>query len=241
MPKMLVVNASPHGEKGITGIIQKAFVEGAVAAGAEVDEVFLNKKKINPCIGCFTCWIKTPGKCVFKDDQAALIEKCNWCDILVLATPLYVDGMTAQAKIFLDRLIPCAKPEFIILDDHCRHPQRIDKEWKFVLISGCGFYEMDNFEALQHHCERICLNFHAQYAGHVLRPHAHILEFADMLPEETSRCLNAINKAGEEVCLHGKISDGIMTEASAPIVPRSAYVNAVNVHWDQELSKIKQK
>ena len=101
---------------------------------------------------------------------------------------------------------------------------------------------MDNFEALQHHCERICLETSSpDTAGHVLRPHAHILEFSEMLPEETSRCLNAINKAGKEVCLHGKISDEIMAEASAPIVPRSAYVNAVNVYWDQELSKIKRK
>lgn len=241
MPNILIVNGSPHGGKGITGILQKAFVEGAVSAGAHVDEIFLNKKKISPCLGCFNCWIKTPGKCVIKDDQAGLLEKCAWSDILVLATPLYVDGMSAQTKTFVDRTVPLAEPEFVLLDDHCRHPSRVKKEWKFALISGCGFHELDNFEALVHHCKRMCINFHAKYCGHVLRPHAHILEFSEMLPNEIKKCLDAVRKAGEEISLHGEISEKVMAEVSAPIVPRAAYINAVNVYWEQELSKIKEK
>jgi hypothetical protein len=42
-------------------------VEGMQEAGAEVEVVNLREKKIKNCIGCFTCWTKTPGKCLQKD------------------------------------------------------------------------------------------------------------------------------------------------------------------------------
>lgn len=63
---ILVVNGSPRGKQGNTYILQEAFMRGAVSAGARVEEVFLKSKKISPCIGCMSCWIKTPGKCVQK-------------------------------------------------------------------------------------------------------------------------------------------------------------------------------
>ena len=32
--------------------------------------ITLRQKKINYCCGCWDCWVKTPGECVFKDDIA---------------------------------------------------------------------------------------------------------------------------------------------------------------------------
>lgn len=241
MTKILFVNASPLGRNGMTHILQKAFLEGAQKAGAQIEEVFLAKKDIKPCRGCFSCWIKTPGKCVIKDDQAELLEKCLWSDLLVLATPLYVDGMTAQCKTFVDRLIPLAHPEFILENDHCRHPQRFDRKWKFLLVSNCGFYEKDNFDALVFHCQRMCLNFHAEYVGHILRPHGPIMQYADMLGAQIAKIIEAVRGAGEEVARSGKLSEDTMTAASAPIIPRSAYIEGVNVYWKQELAKIQKQ
>ncbi len=237
--RILFVNASPLGKNGITYKLQKAFIEGAQKAGAQVEEVFLAKKDIKPCRGCFNCWIKTPGKCVIRDDQAELLEKCLWSDILALGTPLYVDGMTAQCKTFVDRLIPLAEPDFVLEDDHCRHPSRLDRRWKFLLVSNCGFYEKDNFDALIFHCKRMCQNFHAEYLGHILRPHGPIMHYSEMLTGEIVRITDAVREAGQEITRTGQLSEDTMTAISAPILPRSAYMEGVNVYWKQELAKLK--
>jgi len=53
-------------------------------AGAEVEIVNLRKKTIKSCIGCFTCWTKTPGKCIHKDDMTnELFPKWLKSDLVV--------------------------------------------------------------------------------------------------------------------------------------------------------------
>ena len=70
--KVIALNSSPRGE-GIskTGMLLDALVEGMREAGAEVETIHLRQKKINNCIGCYTCWTKSPGVCVHKDDMTA--------------------------------------------------------------------------------------------------------------------------------------------------------------------------
>lgn len=231
---ILVVNGSPLGKKGNTYLLQEAFVKGAIEAGATVEEVFLNSKKIKPCLGCYTCWVKTPGTCIIKDDQEDLLKKCDRADTLVLATPLYVDGMTSQTKTFVDRLIPVAKPEFMLVEGHCRHPSRGDGFKNLLLISNCGFHELDNFDALVMHCRRISLNMHAQYLGHILRPHGPLVRYRDLMPETVDGILREITRAGMEIVTSGKLSQATMDAVSAELVPKDMYMQTVNAHWLME-------
>ena len=88
--KILAVNGSPRGPRGNTDCVLQPFLEGAREAGAETETVYLKDKQINTCLGCFTCWTKTPGVCVHKDDMPELLDKLREADIVVHATPLYV-------------------------------------------------------------------------------------------------------------------------------------------------------
>jgi multimeric flavodoxin WrbA len=234
---ILVVNGSPRGKAGNTYLIQEAFVRGALERGALVEEVFLRDARIKPCLGCFNCWIKTPGECAIKDDQAGLLERVRSTDLMVLATPLYVDGMSGQTKVFVDRLVPLALPEFILVDGHCRHPSRTQGLGNFLLISNCGFHELDNFDALVMHCKRMCLNLHAKYLGHLLRPHGPLLQYRDMMPKEIDQVLAAAEQAGREVVDSESLSGGTMDRFSADIVPQDTYVSIVNSYWRQEQEK----
>ncbi|MBM3298799.1 MAG: flavodoxin family protein [Deltaproteobacteria bacterium] len=103
--RILLVNGSPLGKKGVTYVLQEAFVRGVTKAGAEVEQVFLNKKKIRPCRGCFSCWIKTPGRCIIRDDQADILEKVRWAEVFVLATPSL--SMECQDRQRSSSTVPC--------------------------------------------------------------------------------------------------------------------------------------
>ena len=157
--KVIAINSSPMMGNGNTALVLDPFLEGVREAGAEVELFYTKTLDINPCQGEFNCWLKTPGRCFQQDDMQMLLPKLASADVLVLATPVYVDGITGPMKNLLDRIIPLAEPFFELRDGHCRHPGREgSSSAKVVLVSNCGFWELDNFDPLLVHMQAICKN-----------------------------------------------------------------------------------
>jgi multimeric flavodoxin WrbA len=71
----MAINGSPRKEKSSTYHILGPLLERRRAAGATTILAHLGHLQIKPCLGCFLCWVKTPGKCVQKDDLAAVLER----------------------------------------------------------------------------------------------------------------------------------------------------------------------
>ena len=166
MVQVLAINSSPLMDKGNTALILNPFLEGMKEAGAEVELVYTKILKINPCQGEFNCWHKTPGKCFQEDDMQMLYPKLREADIWVLATPVYVDGLSGPMKNLLDRGIPLVQPTFELRDGHCRHPLREgSRRGQVVLVSNCGFWEPDNFDPLIVHVKASCKNLNREFAG----------------------------------------------------------------------------
>lgn len=107
--KVLVLNGSPKGEKSNTLNITKAFLDG-FSADTEVEYITVKKETIKPCMGCFSCWSRTPGECVIKDDMQKIYEKINSADIIIESFPLYFFGMPSQMKALTDRCLPYMLP-----------------------------------------------------------------------------------------------------------------------------------
>ncbi len=230
--KILAVNGSPTKKKGMTDITLDLFLKGAQKKGAVTEKIYLQNKKINYCAGCFNCWIKTPGKCIHKDDMTELLEKVESTDILIIATPLYVDGMTAQTKTFLDRLIPLVEPEFEMVEGHYRHAKRLDNIPSVVLMSVCGFYEMDNFDGLVDHVKRMTKNFRSDYIGAVLRPFSYTLVMEELFPEEVQKIKEAIEKAGEELVTDRKFNPETLEKAAYTPLGAEDSLAGANMFWD---------
>ncbi len=95
--------------------------------GATVKTVILREQKITPCTGCFKCWIKTPGRCVLKDDAEAIAQKYIGADYIILATPLILGYFSALMKNALDRSIPLMHPHLEEVDEEIHHRKRYDR------------------------------------------------------------------------------------------------------------------
>ena len=101
--KIVVINSSPHSEKESTSrYLAQKFIEGAQSAGHEIFTFDAANEKTNPCRGCNHCGMD--GECIFDDAiSKTLMPKMLEADLLVLVTPLYYFGMSAQLKTIIDR------------------------------------------------------------------------------------------------------------------------------------------
>lgn len=227
--KVLAINSSPNMDKGNTALVLGPFLEGMKEAGAEVELFYTKKLKINPCQGEFDCWLKTPGTCFQQDDMQMLLPKLAEADVRVLATPVYVDGVSGSMKGLLDRIIPLAHPLFELRDGHCRHPLREGvRAGRLVLVSNCGFWEMDNFNPLLVHVEAVCRNLRSEFAGALLRPHGPALKVMMEMGLPVDDVLAAAKAAGRQLVEEGRMSPEALKTVNRDLLPLEMYVRMVN-------------
>lgn len=98
--KMLVVLGSPR-KKGNGETLARKVAEAVEQDGGTVDYIRLNDLNIRPCQGCGGC--DKTGSCVIKDDMTAVYEKVDEADRILLVSPVYFYGLSAQCKAFGDR------------------------------------------------------------------------------------------------------------------------------------------
>jgi multimeric flavodoxin WrbA len=115
MKTLFDLRESPDGE--IYKDLQKLYNE-------PLNIVRLGEHPITPCIGCWSCWVKTPGRCVMKDQMAENYPNYVNSDTVVLLMDTAQGFINHQAKAFLDRTIPHYHPYIEIVDGECHHVAR---------------------------------------------------------------------------------------------------------------------
>jgi multimeric flavodoxin WrbA len=81
-------------------MIQEA-LRGAASQGAVTDYIRLNDLQIIPCQACGQA--PEIGYCIFHDGMDKVYERFDWCDSIVIGSPIYFDSVSAQTKLFIDR------------------------------------------------------------------------------------------------------------------------------------------
>jgi len=102
MGKSIVVLSGSPRQNGNTARLAEAFVEGAKAAGKDVSLFRAAELQIGGCRGCGHCF-KNQGVCIQKDDMPPVLAALRKADALVLASPVYYFGVSAQIKLAVDR------------------------------------------------------------------------------------------------------------------------------------------
>jgi NAD(P)H-dependent FMN reductase len=107
MTRVLAINGS-YRDDGITDQIVETMAQAVAAAGGEIEVVQLRNYPIEFCLNCRECTQHpgtAPGQCVHSDGMAALIDKIEFADAYILASPTNFSSVTAVFKRFMERLV----------------------------------------------------------------------------------------------------------------------------------------
>lgn len=97
---ILIFNGSPRKHDN-TDLLLEQIERGIVRAGHKAEHIHLAHLVIHPCTGCGHC--ENEGECIFKDDMTLLYRKIDAANRIVIGSPIYFYGVTAQTKAFIDR------------------------------------------------------------------------------------------------------------------------------------------
>ncbi len=149
---ILILTGSPR--KGSnTDMLAKAFSDGA-SKRHSVETVSVNDYKVNACIGCNSCFTREGNKCFQNDQMAEIYAKMANADMLVIASPVYFYGISAQLKNIIDR---------------CHTPMRKDFNIKsLALLLVAGSSKPCVFDAIIKQYELILDYFHFEDKGRIL-------------------------------------------------------------------------
>jgi multimeric flavodoxin WrbA/putative sterol carrier protein len=241
--KVLALNGSPRMKASSTYCIMKPFLEGMEAAGAETEVIHIRKLHLEHCIGCYTCWVHTPGVCIHNDDMAGALEKFDHADMVIFGTPLYHFTMSGIMKDFIDRTLPRLEPWLIphpYVAGVTAHPERVHKPDKMFLISACGFPEFDHFESLVATFKHIGRMENWEYVGEILRPGAEPLRHRSWQGLFT-HYYDLVRQAGEQVVRKGRIADELQAELHKDLFPggKQAFYDMSASYWEERMDHFK--
>ncbi len=224
--RILIINGSPKGERSNTLRLTRAFLEG-LGSGHEIREAAVSRLELKPCLGCFSCWNKTPGKCCLSDDMAGVLEQMLWADLTIWSFPLYYFGMPGPLKTLMDRQLPMSMP-FMTGDTAGGHPSRYDLSGKrTVVISTCGFYTAGaNYDSVRAMFDRLLGKgqYEALFCGQ-----GELFRVKE-LSQRTGEYLGLVKKAGAEYAA-GAITAQTRRELEQLLYPREVFEAMADASW----------
>lgn len=113
----------------------------------ETEMMEVGAENLTFCMGCFGCWIKTPGECVINDMMAQINRSVMNSDVVIYLSPIIFGQFSANIKNTMDRSIPNALPFFETRPDgSTMHPPRYDTYPRRIII---GYGDMVSDEDKQ--------------------------------------------------------------------------------------------
>lgn len=230
--KILVINGSPRGECSNTLRVTNAFLRGmARSADISVETVDISKMDIRPCLGCFCCWSKTPGRCVINDDVRSVTLKILAADLVIYSFPLFYYSVPSRLKALIERQLPTVAPFMTGQSDYLvngGHPPRFEIKQKTILVSTCGFYPTDkSYDAVRAQFDMICGkgNYLELFLGE-----------GELLSKRVAdrRCnarLDLFELAGEEYGRTGTVAEETKAKLGDYIFPPDMYAVMADDGW----------
>ncbi len=205
--KVLAIDSSP--DDGIMSMLLDPYLDGIRAAGAEVEVYHGRDLVVYPCCGNLNCTVSTPGKCMAHDDMRWLRPKIGQADALVLASPLYFDGVvgheTPSMRSIKAKLVTDMELSTDHMYEHAVHTTReAVRLGKVILVSGCGFWEVDGLNPVLSHIKAFCTNSYPGFEGNLPEPRGAVLRGGLKEGASMSDIAIAARDAGRQLVVDSK-------------------------------------
>lgn len=152
MSRIVILTGSMR-RGGNTELLAQAFADGA-RRNHEVEILSVADYHVNPCVGCNSCFKREGHACFQQDDMTRIYEKMRQAEVLVIASPIYFYGISAQLKAIVDRLHTPMRDEFKI------------KKMALLLVGGAVLPEL--FDPIKMQYQMVLNFFKLENAGMVL-------------------------------------------------------------------------
>lgn len=159
---ILAINGSPR-KGGNTEILLDVFLKGARSRGASIRKIRLSDYDIKPCSECGGC--DDGAECVISDDMPRVKALLKNADLIVMASPVFFAGVTAQMKAMIDR----SQPEWIAKYVLRRKHRRIKPQRGVFLCVG-GMKKTSLFAAVESPIKAFFATLDAEYIGRLFCP-----------------------------------------------------------------------
>ncbi|MEI7730367.1 MAG: NAD(P)H-dependent oxidoreductase [Verrucomicrobiota bacterium] len=233
--KVLLLRANPR-KTGFTQRLGDWFLAGLREAGAKVRDVDVPALGLNPCLGCFHCWLVEPGQCVHGDAMSAQLEYIREATVVVCATPIYYYSMSAYLKTYFERTFPLAKPGIQVSGKGLtRNSIRHLADWKdkkFISIITGALRDPEAYRPATETFQLIADSLDMELGGQLTRPECYLLDYPLSKPKTLKRVEAAFIQAGREAGTTGRLSTETMQAAALPLAADlNHYRTYSNYYW----------
>ncbi len=166
--KVVILDGAASSEHDLSRILS-VLSDVLKGDGADIETFPLREMKLAHCLGCFGCWVKTPGLCVEADAGREIAKAVIRSDITVWFAPVTFGGYSPDLKKMLDRFIQLIPPHFAMDHGEIHHPPRYAHRPRLLMVGvqrRPNAHETHIFKTL---AGRNAINFHPpSYAAEVV-------------------------------------------------------------------------
>jgi multimeric flavodoxin WrbA len=189
--KTLILNGAKN-DKDPTNTVTDTLVDSLRKNDHEVDLMVLRNEKIAACLGCFDCWLKTPGSCIIKDAGYDLPKKVIQSDLVFLLTPVTFGMYSSELKKAFDRFpCPILMPFFKKINGEIHHAARYEKYPTLVAIGTLPNPDQESETTFKTLVERNAINIHTKAISSII--------YSSETPEAIKqKIITTLSKAGAQ-------------------------------------------
>jgi hypothetical protein len=183
--KIALLDAGDARPGGRYDAYMSALVGRLEGSGHAVEHLRLADLKLHPCTGCWSCWVKTPGRCAQRDDSGLVLRTYLAADLVVFATPLSLGFVSGLMKVAIDKLIPLFCPQIEVYRGECVHTRRHERYPALgCLLDKDGCDDQD---------AALTREYFRRYAFH-FQTHPALEAGTDQTPEEVCRAIDRLQR-----------------------------------------------
>lgn len=158
--QILILDGNPDAQDAEFGAYLNDLQTELKDKGHEVQRQILRDMDIRYCTGCWGCWVKTPGKCVFPDESYDVCRAYIRADFVLMASPVLMGFTSAVLKKAQDRLIPLLHPYFDFVQGETHHHARYETYPRLgILLKRALETDEEDLEIITDMFSRFALNF----------------------------------------------------------------------------------